>query len=110
MNRVVYPDAMAKKKDVKTLVVIGAGIMGRGIAHVSAMGGFTTVLNDISGEILEKARGQIRRDLEKGVEIGKITSSIMEETLSRLNLQDNLDRAGSDAELIIEGLPERLYF
>ena len=99
---------MRKKKDVRTVLVIGAGIMGRGIAHVSAMGGFTTVLNDISGEILEKARGQIRRDLEKGVEIGKITSSIMEETLSRLNLQDNLDRAVSDADLIIEAVPERL--
>src|SRR5437870_11557942 len=106
MNRVVYPDAMAKKKDVKTLVVIGAGIMGRGIAHVSAMGGFTTILNDVSNEILDKARTQIRRDLQKGVEIGKITNKIMEETLSRLDVQADLELAARAAGLVIEAVPE----
>src|SRR5437870_9312435 len=106
MNRVVYPDAMAKKKDVKTLVVIGAGIMGRGIAHVSAMGGFTTVLNDISGDLLEKAHGQIQRDLQKGVEIGKITAGIMDETVARLTIESNLERAVDGADLVIEAAPE----
>ena len=39
----------------QTVAVIGAGIMGRGIAHVAAMGGFRAVLNDVSEELLEKA-------------------------------------------------------
>ena len=102
---------MMNKKDIKTVetvVVIGAGIMGRGIAHVSAMGGFTTVLNDISDDLLQKAQGQIRRDLQKGVEIGKATTSAMEETLGRVRLESNVDRAVDGADLVIEAAPEKI--
>ena len=99
---------MANKKDVRTIAVIGAGIMGRGIAHVTAMTGFTTVLNDVSDTLLEKARGQVRQDLEKSAEIGKIQSSAIEETLSRLNVQSNLERAVNNADLIIEAVPEQI--
>lgn len=99
---------MTTRKDVQTVVVIGAGVMGRGIAHVAAMAGFATVLSDISDELLEKALVRIRRDLEKGVEIGKLTSGAMEETLSRLSLQANLERAVINADLIIEAVPENI--
>jgi 3-hydroxybutyryl-CoA dehydrogenase len=99
---------MADKKDVRTIVVVGAGIMGRGIAHASAMGGFTTVLNDISVELLENARAQIRRDLEKGVEIGKVSAGAMEEALSRLTLETNLERAVQNVDLVIEAAPEKI--
>lgn len=99
---------MTNKKGVRTIAVIGGGIMGRGIAHVSAMAGFTTVLNDVSDELLEKARGQIRRDLQKSAEIGKIESNAIEETLSRLNLQSNLEHAVNNADLIIEAVPEQI--
>ena len=99
---------MTNKKGVRTIAVIGGGIMGRGIAHVSAMAGLTTVLNDVSDELLEKARGQIRRDLQKSVEIGKIQSNAIEETLSRLNLQSNLEHAVNNADLIIEAVPEQI--
>jgi 3-hydroxybutyryl-CoA dehydrogenase len=57
---------------------------------------------------LEKARGQIRRDLQKSVEIGKIQSNAIEETLSRLNLQSNLEHAVNNADLIIEAVPEQI--
>ena len=99
---------MTNKKGVRTIAVIGGGIMGRGIAHVSAMAGLTTVLNDVSDDLLEKARGQIRRDLQKSVEIGKIQSDAIEETLSRLNLQSNLEHAVNNADLIIEAVPEQI--
>jgi len=99
---------MINKKDVRTIAVIGGGIMGRGIAHISAMAGFTTVLNDVSDELLEKARGQIRRDLQKSAEIGKIQSNAVEDTLSRLNLESNLDHAVNKADLIIEAVPEQI--
>ena len=99
---------MTNKKGVRTIAVIGGGIMGRGIAHVSAMAGLTTVLNDVSDELLEKARGQIRRDLQKSAEIGKIQSNAIEETLSRLNLQSNLEHAVNNADLIIEAVPEQI--
>jgi 3-hydroxybutyryl-CoA dehydrogenase len=105
---VVYPDRMANKKDVRTVAVIGAGTMGRGIAHAGALAGFSTVLNDISDELLEKAHRQIRRDLEKGVEIGKVASDSMDEALSRLDLQSNIESAVSHADLIIEAVPEKV--
>ncbi|HMF02811.1 MAG TPA: 3-hydroxyacyl-CoA dehydrogenase NAD-binding domain-containing protein, partial [Terriglobia bacterium] len=58
--------------------------------------------------LLEKARGQIRRDLQKSAEIGKIESNAIEETLSRLNLQSNLEHAVNNADLIIEAVPEQI--
>jgi len=94
--------------DVKTVVVAGAGIMGRGIAHVSALGGFHTVLNDVSPELLAKAQERIRLDLQKGVEIGKIKADAVESALSRLELQRDLNQAAERADLVIEAVPERL--
>ena len=99
---------MTNKKDVKTVVVIGAGIMGRGIAHVSMMGGFTTVLNDVSDDLLRKAQDNIRKDLQKGLEIGKVTSSEMEQSLERLKLEGNVERAVNGADAVIEAIPEQI--
>jgi 3-hydroxybutyryl-CoA dehydrogenase len=99
---------MTNKKDVMTVAVIGGGIMGRGIAHVSAMGGFITVLNDISDDLLQKAQDQIRRDLEHGVEIGKLTPREMQDGLARLKVDSHVDRAVIDADLVIEAVPEKI--
>jgi 3-hydroxybutyryl-CoA dehydrogenase len=99
---------MTNKKDVRNIAVIGAGIMGRGIAYVSAMAGYTTNLNDASIEELEKAAVQIRSDLQKGVEAGKIQNSAIDDTLSRLNLQPNLEGALTDADMVIEAVPENI--
>jgi 3-hydroxybutyryl-CoA dehydrogenase len=92
----------------QTVAVVGAGIMGRGIAHVAAMGGFETILNDVSGELLDKARSRIRQDLQKGVEIGKVTAEAMDATMERLSLETNLERAGEKADIVIEAVPERI--
>ena len=99
---------MGIKKDVSIVAVIGAGIMGRGIAHVAALGGFQTVLNDVSHELLQKAQSRIRQDLHKAVSIGKLTDSDMDAALARLTLDNNLDRAAESAELVIEAVPEKM--
>jgi len=99
---------MGIKKDVSIVAVIGAGIMGRGIAHVAALGGFQTVLNDVSGELLQKAQSRIRQDLHKAVSIGKLTDSDMDAALGRLTLDNNLERAAESAELVIEAVPEKM--
>jgi 3-hydroxybutyryl-CoA dehydrogenase len=98
---------MIEEKDVATVVVIGAGIMGTGIAHVAALGGFKTVLNDVSDELLQKAREGIRKDLQKGVELGKIENAVSD-VLNRLALDSVLDRAAKDADLVIEAVPEKI--
>ena len=99
---------MGIKKDVSIVAVIGAGIMGRGIAHVAALGGFQTVLNDVSDEFLQKAQSRIRQDLHKAVSIGKLTDSDVDAALARLTLDNNLDRAAESAELVIEAVPEKM--
>ena len=99
---------MASKKDIKTISVIGAGIMGRGIAHVSAAGGFQTVLNDVSDELLQKAHAKIQADLMKGVELGKMTSADVDAALGRLRLERELGRATAEADLVIEAAPEKI--
>jgi len=99
---------MSNKKDAQTIAVIGAGIMGRGIAHVAATGGYSTVLNDVSADLLQKTLSHIRRDLEKGVELGKVAKNEMEEILSRIALDTNLERAAGKADLIIEAVPEKI--
>jgi 3-hydroxybutyryl-CoA dehydrogenase len=99
---------MTNKKDVKTLAVIGAGTMGRGIAHVAAVGGFETVLNDISDDLLRKSQDQIRKDLNKAVEIGKMTFLAVEETLARLKSEKSLEAAVRNVDLVIEAVPERI--
>jgi len=108
MGSVVYPDQIMEKNDVRAVAVIGAGIMGQGIAQVSAMGGFATVLNDVSEELLTAAHGKIRSQLEKGIEIGKVTRDAMQRTLSCLQLQTSLERAVENADLIIEAIPEQI--
>ena len=99
---------MRNKKDVSTIAVIGAGTMGRGIAHVSALGGFQTILNDVSDELLQKAQTRIRQDLHKAISLGKLADSEMEAAFGRLTLDNNMDRAVENADLIIEAVPERI--
>jgi 3-hydroxybutyryl-CoA dehydrogenase len=93
---------------VNTVAVIGAGIMGRGIAHVAAMGGLTTILNDVSQDLLTKAKERVRQDLKKGVEIGKVSSDLMNSTLERLSLDTDLERAAQKADIVIEAVPEKI--
>src|SRR5687767_13065336 len=98
---------MTNTTDIHTVVVIGAGIMGRGIAHVAAAGGFNAVLNDVSDDLLEKARLRIRQELQKGVDLGKLAACEMDAALSRLAVQTDLGRAVENADLVIEAVPER---
>jgi len=55
--------------EIKTIAVIGAGIMGRGIAHVAALGGYRTILEDLVPAALRKAENEIRTNLDKAVEL-----------------------------------------
>jgi 3-hydroxybutyryl-CoA dehydrogenase len=93
---------------VNTVAVIGAGIMGRGIAHVSALGGFRTILEDILPASLRKAENEIRANMEKGVELGKLEKSAAEGALSRIQFAGSVVEAAREADLIIEAVPEEM--
>lgn len=92
--------------DVKTIAVIGAGTMGRGIAYASALGGFQTVLEDVSDDVLTKAMAWIRAAFEEGVKRGKLEAAAAESALGRFSTVHSVDDAIRDAELVIEAVPE----
>ena len=58
--------------EVKTIGVIGAGTMGRGIAYAAALGGYRTILEDVMPEILAKGTAWIQQAFEEGVKRGKV--------------------------------------
>ena len=93
---------------VKTIAVIGAGIMGRGIAHVAALGGYRTVLEDILPAALVKAEGEIRANLEQAVELKKVSSQDAEAALGRLEYAGGVEDAAREADLVIEAVPEEM--
>ncbi|MGG3736710.1 3-hydroxyacyl-CoA dehydrogenase [Aeribacillus pallidus] len=93
---------------IKNIVVIGSGVMGRGIAYVSTVGGFHTTLVDINEEQLSSAKQEITKIFEKGVARGKMTEALRTEAESRLLYTTDIVQAAKEADLIIEAVPEKL--
>src|ERR1700676_710877 len=93
---------------IKTIAIIGAGTLGRGIAYASALGGYTTVLEDVSDSMLSKATTWIRESLEEGVRCGKVEPAALDAALARLSTTQLVAEEIRDAELIIEAVPEEL--
>lgn len=88
--------------------VIGAGTMGNGIAHVSCVGGFETVLQDISEEMLRNAASRIRSNLTQAVERDLIDREEADCAFSRLTTTTDLDVAVKETDLVIEAIPEKI--
>jgi len=94
--------------EVRTVAVIGAGIMGRGIAHAAALGGYRTILEDVLPTTLRKAEMEIRANLDKAVELGKVTQNDVEVALGRLEYASSVEQAAREADLVIEAVPEEM--
>ena len=94
--------------EVRTIAVIGAGTMGRGIAYASAVGGYFTVLEDISQAMLEQGLNWIRNALDEGVAREKVDAATRNLTLRNLKTANKVQDAIRDAELIIEAVPEEM--
>lgn len=93
---------------VNHIAVIGSGLMGSGIAHVSAQAGFKVSLYDINQEQLEKAKRTIEINLNKGVEINKITEDTKRKALENIHLTTDLAEATKGVDFVIEAVPEKL--
>ena len=93
---------------VNTIAVIGAGIMGRGIAHVAALGGYRTILEDLLPNALRKAEDEIRANLDKAVELGKLSAGAAESARGRLEYAGSVEEAAREADLVIEAVPEEM--
>ncbi len=92
--------------DIHTIAVIGAGTMGRGIAYAAALGGYRTILEDVSEAVLEHGLAYIRQTLEDGVARGKLTPQQKDHALALLRPARAVDEACRDADLVIEAVPE----
>lgn len=90
------------------VVVVGAGLMGTGIAHAFAASGFPTTLVDSNGQALDRARQAIHKILDDGVKLGKMEAAAAEAAKSRLAMQPDLTAAAVGAYLLIETVSEDL--
>ena len=92
----------------RTVAVVGAGIMGRGIAHVAALGGYRTILEDLLPNALRRAETEIRANLDKAIELGKVNSKDAEAAFARIEFAGSVEEAAREADLVIEAVPEEM--
>ena len=92
--------------EIKKVLVIGAGQMGNGIAHVFALAGYDVLLTDVSEEALKKALATVAKNLDRQVKGGKITEADKDATLGRIRTTMTLTDLGP-SDLIIEAATEK---
>ncbi len=92
--------------NVNSILVVGSGIMGSGIAYASAVGGFQTIVSDVQQASLDKAKTYIESMLEKGVGRNKISFKQKETALNNLSYSTDLKFAAEKADFVIEAVPE----
>jgi 3-hydroxybutyryl-CoA dehydrogenase len=91
--------------NIKTVMVVGAGQMGSGIAQVTAASGIEVLLHDVSPEFVRKGIAMISAGLSRGVVKGKLTEERKAEILSRIHPAERLEQA-SGVDLVIEAISE----
>jgi 3-hydroxybutyryl-CoA dehydrogenase len=94
--------------DVKTIAVIGAGAVGRGIAYAAVNGGYRTILEDVSPERLQQSVAWIKQTFEGGVLRGEVEASMRDAVLSLISTAHSVEDAIRDADLIIEAVADEM--
>ncbi len=92
---------------IKSIGVIGAGTMGNGIAHVSALSGFDTILMDIKDEFVQQGLSTIQKNMDRQVKKEKISQSEMETSMSRITASTDYNQL-SACDLVIEAATENM--
>src|SRR3954466_1217418 len=82
--------------------------MGRGIAHAAALGGYRTILEDLLPNALRKAETEIRANLDKAVQLGKVSAPEADSAFQRLHYATSVEDAAREADLVIEAVPEEM--
>jgi 3-hydroxybutyryl-CoA dehydrogenase len=94
-------------KEIRKVGVLGGGLMGSGIAQVSAMAGFDTVVREVSDAIGAKSKAGIEKVLAKGIERGKVTAEQRDSALGKLSFTTDLAQLAS-CDIVIEAVVEDL--
>jgi 3-hydroxyacyl-CoA dehydrogenase len=99
-----------KAEDIKTIGMMGGGVMGGGIGQTLALAGYKVIIRDLTDELLEKTRSSVidgRFGLKGGVERGKLTQEQMDAAVANLSYTTKVDDL-RNVDLIIEAVPEDL--
>ncbi|MED1467689.1 3-hydroxyacyl-CoA dehydrogenase [Bacillus salipaludis] len=91
---------------MEKLTVVGSGVMGRGIAYVSALGGFRVSLNDVNQENLDKAKLYLETEMTKSADKGFLTREQASVALQRIEYTTSLEEAAGDTDMVIEAVFE----
>jgi 3-hydroxybutyryl-CoA dehydrogenase len=94
--------------EIKTVAVIGAGPLGRGIAHRAALAGYHTILEDILPASLRKSEAEIRSLLDQSLGSGTVSPQEAEAALARLEYAGSVEEAARPADLVIEAVPDEM--
>ena len=92
---------------IRKVGVLGAGLMGSGIAEVAARAGYETVVREVSDELVDRGMDKIRGSLGKAVDKGKLEASVRDEVLGRLSGTVDLG-ALADCDIVVEAIIENL--
>lgn len=93
---------------IQKIAVLGSGVMGRGIAYISALAGFSVHLYDTSDEALTNAKEEINLIFQKGMSRQKISLEQKEAAISKLTFITSIKEAVQSADLVIEAVPEKI--
>jgi len=94
--------------DLKTIGVIGAGTMGRGIAYAAALGGYRTILEDVMPEMLAQGTQWIKQAFDDGVERGKVSAEDSAAAISRIETASSVEDVSRESDFLIEAVPEEM--
>ena len=92
--------------EIKKICVLGAGIMGAGIAQVSARAGFEVTIRDMEDRFVENGLTTIKSNLGRAVSKGRLEQAEADAVLNRITGTTDLDQAAGDADLVIEAILE----
>lgn len=90
----------------ESIAVIGAGKIGRALAHRAAMAGFRVILEDLMPTSLEAARREIRRSLDEAVAAGTLTASAADGAYTRIECATSIENAVRQARIVMETGPD----
>lgn len=91
--------------EIRRVGVLGCGLMGSGIAEISAKAGYETWIREVSDELVERGRASITKSLDRAVEKGKLESNVRDEALGRLKFTTRLEEL-KDVDIVIEAVTE----
>ncbi|OGP96104.1 MAG: 3-hydroxybutyryl-CoA dehydrogenase [Deltaproteobacteria bacterium RBG_16_47_11] len=95
-------------KEVRKIGVVGAGLMGSGIAQVAAQAGLEVIMSDIDSKFIERGFKAIKDNLRNRVEKGKITRRQMDDVLNKISGTMSLVEVGKEADIVIEAASENM--